>query len=81
MNFKECLELGVDFMDVNDPGIVYGISVYGISEYIRTKKSDPSSIGVIVFDSFTNRAVEYISEENLEKKYGKDFIDSLGKEK
>lgn len=76
MNFKECLELGVDFMDMNDPGIVYGIS-----EYIRTKKSGLSSIGIIVFDSFTKRTVGYISEKNLEKKYGKDFIDSLGKEK
>ena len=76
MNFKECLELGVDFMDMNDPGIAYGIS-----EYVRVKRSNLPSVGINVFDSLTNETVGYIPEEDLEEKYGKDFIDSLGKEK
>lgn len=62
MTFKESLELGVDFMDLNE-GVIFCIQ-----DYCRAKKVGlPVTDGLRVIDSISGETVGYVDENTLDK--------------
>ena len=60
MTFKESLELGVDFMDLNE-GVIYCIQDYSIAR----KFGFPTPLGVRVVESISGEIVGYVEESTL----------------
>lgn len=61
MTLKESLELGVDFMDLNE-GVIFRIQ-----DYVRAKRFGFPTQGIRVVDSMSGEIVGYVEEATLDQ--------------
>jgi len=78
MGFKECLEMGTDFMEMHNPGVVYCIH-----EYVQCKKFGLPTIadGIRVKDCMTGEILGIVENKTLTEMFGDiDKLIGLDKE-